>query len=267
MLQFKEYTNPASLDEASEILRKNKTAALLGGGAYLRLGKKTIGLAVDLVGLGLDEIEDFENTVRIGAMVTFGDLERSPLLEKHFFSTFSAALRDVVGVQFRNTVTVGGTVFSRYGFSDLLPPLLALNASVTLQEQGEMSLDALLRHNTLKKDILTHITIPKSCTASLYKALRLSTGDYATLNLALARVDNQWRIAVGARPGRAQLAIETMKLINESPLNAELIQQACILVSNELTYGNNSRGSSEYRRKIASALLSSALKEAASDDN
>ena len=44
----------------------------------------------------------------------------------------------IVGVPFRNCATVGGSVFSRFGFSDLTCALLALDASVVLYRGGEL---------------------------------------------------------------------------------------------------------------------------------
>lgn len=42
------------------------------------------------------------------------------------------SLRHIVGVQFRNLATVGGSLWGRFGFSDVLTLLLALDAQVEL---------------------------------------------------------------------------------------------------------------------------------------
>lgn len=261
MITIKEYARPESLEEAASILSGSRNAVVLGGGAYLRLGKKTISTAIDLSALGLNAIVDADDHFVLGAMVTFGELERSTALHKAYSGIFRRALCDVVGVQFRNTVTVGATVFSRYGFSDLLPVLLALDATVVLHKGGSLKLEEFLKQKAVKKDILTHIHLPKTCTATSYQALRLSTGDYAALNLALVQSGGIWRVAVGARPGPAVLAHETMMLLNRESWEPLLLESAADLISRELIYGSNTRGSADYRRLLAGALLKKAMTE------
>lgn len=261
MIQIRNYIRPQTLEEAQTALNGSRTAAVLGGGAYLRLGKKNLSTAIDLQALGLDTIEEREDRYVIGALSTFGDLERSQALHAGYHGLFGKALLNVVGVAFRNTVTVGGTVFSRYGFSDLIPALLALKAEVVLHTQGRMPLETFLQLGTTGRDILTHVEIPKGCTAASFQSVRLSTGDYASLNLALAKVDGLWQVAVGARPGRAVQACQTMALLNRHPWSEDLASLASDCIARELTYGTNTRGSAEYRRLIAGALLRKAIQE------
>ena len=42
------------------------------------------------------------------------------------------ALKDIVGVQFRNLATVGGSIWGRFGFSDVLTMFLAMDTYVEL---------------------------------------------------------------------------------------------------------------------------------------
>ncbi len=261
MIQIRDYVRPATLEEAGAMLDSSRNAAVIGGGAFLRLGKRNITTAVDLSALELDTITEEGNGYAIGAMVTFGDLERSSALNIDYHGLFSRALLDVVGVQFRNTVTVGGTVFSRYGFSDLIPSLLALQAEVVLLRQGRMALEHFLKLKKTGKDILIQVILPKGCSAASYQSVRLSTGDYAALNLVLLKLDGNWRIAVGARPGAAVMAYGAMELLNRHPWSPELISLACDSIGRELVYGTNTRGSAEYRRQISGALLRKAILE------
>ena len=50
------------------------------------------------------------------------------------------AVRSIVGVQFRNLATVGGSIWGRFGFSDVLTLFLALDTRVLLYRAGEISL-------------------------------------------------------------------------------------------------------------------------------
>lgn len=64
MFTIREYAMPETLDEAYTILKSRKGNQILGGCAWLRLGKKRINIAVDLTKCGLDYIREDERTDR-----------------------------------------------------------------------------------------------------------------------------------------------------------------------------------------------------------
>lgn len=127
---IKDYIRPKSLEEAYELLSSNKNSRILGGGAFLRLGSKCINTAIDLCDLDLNYIKETDEGIEIGAMTTFRDLEKSQILKEYFGNLLADALKGIVGVQFRNYVTVGASVYSKYGFSDLITALLALDCTL-----------------------------------------------------------------------------------------------------------------------------------------
>ena len=139
MFTAERYVRPATLQEALELNRK-RSSTILGGGCWLRLGRKRIGTLIDLSGLGLDQIEEQGGWVRIGAMVSLRQLETSALLKERFGSLFADMTGHIVGVQFRNLATVGGSIFGRFGFSDVLTLFLALDTEVELVHAGRMPL-------------------------------------------------------------------------------------------------------------------------------
>ena len=77
---------------------------------WLKMGKHSFGTAIDLCDLGLDEIEETENEFRIGAMVTLRQMEKHPGLAAYSCGAVEAAFKDIVGVQFRNGATLGGSL-------------------------------------------------------------------------------------------------------------------------------------------------------------
>ena len=95
--------------------------------------KRTI---VDLSGLGLDAIEEKEGEFSIGCMCSLRQLETHEGLNRYFDGIFRECTRNIVGVQMRNCATVGGSIFARFGFSDILTCLLALDAYVELRESA-----------------------------------------------------------------------------------------------------------------------------------
>ena len=119
MLTIKEYVKVKSLEEAYELNQK-RTNHILGGMLMLRLGSRNIQKAIDLSGLGLDSIEEETLEFRIGCMTTLRALETHEGLNAYTGGAVRESLRHIVGVQFRNLATVGGSIFGRFGFSDVL---------------------------------------------------------------------------------------------------------------------------------------------------
>ena len=74
MLKIKEYTKVESLEEAYQLNQK-RTACLIGGMVWLKMGNRNVSMAIDLSGLGLDTIEEDENEFRIGCMTSLRSLE------------------------------------------------------------------------------------------------------------------------------------------------------------------------------------------------
>ena len=89
---------------------------------WLKMQRNRVDTAIDLSGLGLDQIEETGSEYRLGAMVTLRQLELHPGLDRLTQGAMAESVRHIVGVQFRNLATVGGSVFGRFGFSDVLTP-------------------------------------------------------------------------------------------------------------------------------------------------
>ena len=135
MMTIREYKRAESLEEAWQLNQK-KANRVLGGMIWLKMETINVGTAIDLSGLGLYTIEETDAGFSIGAMVTLRQLETHPGLEAFTHGAVREALRHIVGVQLRNLATVGGSIYSRFGFSDVLTLFLALNASVELYRGG-----------------------------------------------------------------------------------------------------------------------------------
>jgi len=263
MFTLMELVQPQSLEEAYEILTKRKNNIVIGGSAFLRMGKKRIGTGIDLSALNLDIIEESSDYIEIGAMTTLRDLEVSPILNKYFHGVLPKAVRDIIGVQFRNVVTVGGSVFSRYGFSDLIVGLLALQTEIELYNGGRILLEEFL-NKKYEKDILVKLYIKKDDANAVYKCMRNSRSDYPILNVAVSKKNDNLKICVGARPQRATIAVKASEFLSENELNEENIIKASEIVAEELVFGSNMRASKEYRKAICKSLVKNALMEVSS---
>lgn len=109
MFTCKEYRKVETLEEAWQLNQK-KSNLLIGGMLWVKMGQRNVQTVIDLSGLGLDQIEETEEEFRIGCMVTLRQLEEHEGLNCYTDGAVRESVRHIVGVQFRNVATVGGSV-------------------------------------------------------------------------------------------------------------------------------------------------------------
>jgi CO/xanthine dehydrogenase FAD-binding subunit len=255
VIAFKDIVQPSTIEEAYQILTAKQNNKVVGGCAFLRLSSARINIAIDLSKLALDYIKEENGYVEIGAMATFRTMETSPVLLANFAGVLPQAVGEVIGVQFRNIVTVGATVFSRYGFSDLLTALAALDTEVELYKAGRLSLQDFMKRPR-EKDILTRVFIKLENRIAAYQSLRNSASDFPILNAAVSRLGDQWTVAVGARPRQAAIARSASRL-----LAAGEIECAAAAAAEELSFADNVLGTAAYRRAMCRVLVKRAITE------
>lgn len=214
---------------------------MLGGTLWLKMGKRNIGTAIDLSGLGLDKIEETDEQFKIGAMVSLRQIEKHESLNCYTDGAVRECVRHIVGTQFRNCATVGGSIFGRFGFSDVLTCFLAMDAYVELYPTGVVPLREFAA-GSYGNEILVSLIVKKTPMKIGYETLRNAATDFPVLAVAVSKRDGLYYISVGARPARAAL------------VTAESIENAKEIAA-RFTYGSNFRGSADYRRYLAEVLI------------
>ena len=262
-MEISTFVRAASLDEAYTLVHEQKGFPV-GGGAWSRLNARRVDLAVDLSALGLRYIRKKGSMIEIGAMSTARDIETSRELQAAFGRLFSDTAAHIVGVQMKNIVTVGGTVAGRYGFSDLNTTLLATGAEVVLYKEGTVGFDEFLSNRSNGPILIEKILVPAAGLSGAFTTVRTTVNDFPILNTAAVHSDTGWRIAVGARPGAARLAVEAAKILGaEKSPDSLLIGKAAEQAAAELSFGSDIRGSGEYRTAVCTTLVKRAVQEAA----
>ena len=129
-------------------------------------------------------------------MVTLRQIETNNSLNEIFNNTLKKAVESIVGVQFRNMATVGGSIWGRFGFSDVLTIMLALCAKVELYKTGVVPIEDFIdmEHNN---DILVSVIIPKTNLKVAYDTVRLSKTDFPLLTCAVSVVEDKMRVVIG----------------------------------------------------------------------
>ena len=206
MLKIKNYVKAESLEQAYELNQKPFQPdpwrnALDEDEQCIRSRQP-----IDLSGLGLNEIEETDESFRIGCMVTLRQLELHEGLNTWFDHMMQNSVKDIVGVQFRNLATVGGSIFGRFGFSDVLTAFLALDTEVELFHAGILPLREFV---TMPRDndILVRLIVKKDAGRLCVSLPPAMCGtDFPVLAAGFAlHQRRRCVLQVGARPKKAML--------------------------------------------------------------
>lgn len=246
MLRIKEFVKAESLEQAYELNQK-RTNRILGGMLWMRMTNAQIQKAIDLSDLGLDKIEETEDEFLIGCMVTLRQMELHEGLNEMSEGLVRNCVEDIVGVQFRNLATVGGSLFGRFGFSDVLTAFLAMDSYVELYKGGIVPLSefaAMKRDN----DILVRVIVKKTKGHYVYQSHRNTKTDFPVLAVAASKMGDEIKVSVGARPARAVLFAAK-----------DLTEDSVCQVAQKVVTGTNLRASKEFRSHLAKVLIGRAF--------
>ncbi|WP_279155408.1 FAD binding domain-containing protein [Thomasclavelia cocleata] len=256
MLTIHKYIRAKSIEEAYELCQ-NRSSVVLGGMLWLKMQNRTVDYAIDLCDLGLNLIEDKGDEIHIGAMVSLRQLEINPILNEYTQNAIRESVKNIVGVQFRNLATVGGSLFGRYGFSDVLTIFMALDAYVELYHGGIIPIQEFAAM-PITKDILVRVVIKKVPLQIKYMSQRNTKTDFPVLTCAISNLNNNYLCVIGARPLKA-IVFEDEKGYLDNGITEETVKSFVNDIAEQLVLGSNLRGSKEYRRRIAKVLIKRTL--------
>lgn len=280
MLEFT-FESPSSLAEVCQSLAGG--GRLIAGGTdvipQMQDGRFQADRLIDLSRLAeLNCIQQQNGAIIIGALTNYTAMITSPVLQQAAPLLVQAAA-EVGAVQTRNRGTLGGNIANASPAGDTLPPLLALNASVTLVSvAGERTipLAALLQapgKTALAPDELIH-HVSFQPLAGETNSVFLKLGNRKGMAIALVsaavvlrsgqdqRVEDV-RIALGAVAPTAIRCPRTEALLHGQPLTDALIDAATTLAVQECSPIDDVRSSAGYRRHAVRMLVRRGLQIAA----
>ena len=252
MITIQKYVRAQSLEEAWQLNQRGRNR-IVGGMLWLRLGRGSVGTAIDLSGLGLDKIEETETEFSIGAMATLRQLEQHQGLNVYSCGAVKNAVKDIVGVQFRNMATIGGSIWGRFGFSDVLTVFLAMDCCVELYKGGIVPLE---QFANMKKDndILVRLIVKKAPGKVVYTAMRNQRTDFPVITCALSNIGGETKAVIGARPAKAMVIRDEKGLMPDGKAFAAYVAE-------KTPTDSNIRGSAAYRTHLVRVLVERAAKE------
>jgi carbon-monoxide dehydrogenase medium subunit len=284
-IPYFEHHVPASLSEALDLLsRYGGRAEVYAGGTDLLVAmkkrEKTPEHLIDLKKIGeMKGIHpDGKKGVRIGALTTLGELERSTLVQEKFTLLWDAVTM-MASPQIRSLGTLGGNLCSAVPSADTAPPLIALGASVRMvAPSGEKEIllenffqgpkESVLQKDELMKEVF--IPQPADFTSGKYvKLMRREAMDLALVGVAAClNMDGDGKICKGARialgavaptPIRALQAEETLINREIDEVRAAEAGKAASVVCRPIS---DIRSSLAYRCRMVEVLTRRAIMEA-----
>ncbi|MCC6469950.1 MAG: xanthine dehydrogenase family protein subunit M [Alphaproteobacteria bacterium] len=264
---------PANLAAAFALLKSEGAAALAGGTNLIvdmRAGRERPQRVVSLDRLeALRGIRQTGGQVSIGGRTTVTDLLLSPVIAKTAPALVESA-RLFAGQMVRNTATVAGNIACGSPAADLVPPLFALDAKLTLvSARGRRTRPIDSFFTGYKTDIrrptelISRISwkAPTSRSCALFYKLARRKGDAITVVGVAVALDvdrglcTRARVALGAVAPTVIHAREAEAILEGRPLTPELIDSAAESASAAARPIDDIRASAAYRRHGVRVLV------------
>jgi len=276
-----EYFAPGSLSNIVALLQEyGEGAALLAGGTDLLSNIKRLSrspnVIVDLSRVpALSFIEIKKDALHIGAATVLNEIKKSPVVQER-----APVLAEAIGVlasnPIRNRATIGGNLCNASPAADTAPPLLALDASLTLlgpDSERTVAISEFFRDpgQTVRRadEIVKEIIIPFKKGRSTFlklgrrKGFTLSIASVAAFGVITDGRFEDLRVALGAvapTPVRCRKVEEALRGV---AAKEEGIEKAARLVNEEVNPITDVRASAAYRKEMSYVLTKRALKKIA----
>ena len=269
-----ELAEPRSLSEAFPLLQDDGARPMSGGTALMLMMKAGVLRPTRLVSLrrlGLSRIQIVADGLRIGAMTTMRELEKSSEVRRGW-PVITRTLLTLANVRVRNVATVGGALAHGDPHMDLPPLLSALGATVTIAgPQGERtasveSLYAGYLETTLERgELITQIHVPAMAgkRAAYLKCTTRSADDWPALGMAVV-LDSQKReasVVVSAATDRPTRLSRVEAMLRGKDIDETLLDQASE-AAREVAIEGDLHGSASYKKHLIGVYLKRAVHEA-----
>ena len=255
------------MGEALRMLERGPATPLAGAtDLYVHLNSGTLKSRRFLNLWGLDELRRIEvkrGLLSIGALATFTDCQRSPLVRRRL-PMLAAAAREVGGAQIQNRGTLGGNVANASPAGDALPVLAAAEAIVVLRSAGGsrrlpfVSFYNGYRTSVMRPDeLIVAFEIPPVPGKQWFRKVGTRLAQAISKIVIAAVRDTRPRIALGSVGPTVMRAPRT----EEALAAGASIDEARIVLETEISPIDDLRSTAAYRRRVAGNLLARFWKE------
>lgn len=275
------YYNVGSVDEALKLLDQyGARARVIAGGTDLLIeleqGKRPdVDALIDLTRVpGLGAIEQADNIISLGPLVTHNDVVASTLL-REVAAPLVEACWEVGAPQIRNRATIAGNLITASPANDTIVPLIALNAEVTLASvEGERKLPLQDFYTGLRKtvmranELLLSISFPALqhdqrgifIKLGLRRAQAISVVNTAVVLEIKNEVVQQATIALGSVAPTIMQPVAAEQALVGRKLDQVTIADIANLAAADPKPIDDVRSTAEYRTEMVRVLVARALR-------
>lgn len=262
---------PRSIHEAATLLAEHPDAQILSGGTDFMVEVNfNHRKPVTVVSLGsIEDLRTWSNdggSVRIGAAVTWQDIEKGPIAS--LLPALAEAARTVGSPQIRAAGTIGGNLGTCSPAGDGLPVLAALDSLVHLSSpRGERVLPfkefmtGPKRNARAADEIISGVTVPRSNGYQGYAKVGVRNAMVISIASAcLAIHDNKVRVALGSvgptiiRATAAEQWLDELQAIPGRAVTPSVAAEFGRRVAEEARPIDDHRSTAEYRRHAISVI-------------
>ncbi len=285
---WSQYHTVRTLDEALSLLATHgKNARVIAGGTDMMIelerdARPDVDTLIDITRVpGLDQIEQVDDQIRLGPLVTHNHVVGDQRLARLALPLVQACW-EVGAPQIRNRATVAGNLITASPANDTITPLMALGASVTLRSTAaERTLPLAdfytgFRQTAMQPDeLLTAITFPAltdNAHGAFYKLGLRRTQAISVVNAAVVIHTNHDNTITHAAISLGSVAPVIIRvpdaealLVGQS-LSPDVIRQAAEAAATTPQPIDDVRGTAEYRTEMVRVLVSRVLRQLAAAD-
>lgn len=262
---------PSTLEEVPELLKKEGVFVHGGGTALLRSNLARVEGLIDLKTLPLNYCREREGVIEIGAGCTYSQIiEVLQKIDSH--NILISALSGAASTPLKNRITLGGSIAFFPVWSDLIGPLLALEAEVTLigSNKGSFPLVEYLKKREIRnRSLITGISFKKRELNSYYFRQSRTRFDYSAVSISIlvkksasgslstSTIEEAAIVIVGCRNKFTRLSSLEDSLKGCSPADVKLKDIAGSL---EVEFAVKKNYSPEYLKHLAAVEMERGLK-------
>jgi CO/xanthine dehydrogenase FAD-binding subunit len=217
----------------------------------------------------LREIEVSSETLSIGALSTYTEIQRSGVLQREF-PLLCRAASETGSVATQNRGTLGGNIANASPAADSPPALLVYDAEIELiSAKGTRRIPYGDFHTGYKKmrmrddELIGRVHLKRTSNRRREYYRKVGTRRAQAISkicfAAAASVENgrinDIRIALGSVAPTVFRATETEKILGSEKLTSSLLEAAQATLGREISPINDMRSSAVYRRRVAQILL------------
>lgn len=217
----------------------------------------------------LQEIKFENGQCHIGAAVTVTAFSESKLIQD-FFPNLQQYIKLISSTPIRNMATMAGNLVNASPIGDMSIFFLALDSELVLNKNGTRRTVKLNKfykaYKQIDKDadeIIEKIIFipPQKNKFSFEKVSKRTHLDIASVNSACqiqinnAGIVEKIHLSAGGIAPFPKYLVETCSFLNAKKINAEILQEAIVIMNKEIAPISDARGTKEYKRLLLRQLF------------